>query len=343
VLVDREGAIRARLAPHAAQEARHPVIDGALSSTGAYVEHYGALDFVSDAQSLVYAWRMEDTAKRPLGVLVLVFRLADEMAGIFRKLLPEQDWTVLGCVSPSGDVIAGSCPIQLPAGLKLSPAALQGAEPVIRLGGRQYLAMACRTSGYQGYVGPGWLGLGLIPLEAAFDQDDGELEKGIGEDLLLDLVPVRQVGGVDGDRPDARCGRGRDLVAHEREQRRHHQRGAGTLLTQQRGGDPVHRRLAPAGGLHQQDAALVGDQGIDGGQLVGPQAGGGPRQSDQHLCTCSGELVSGRRQVTRRRRHGHWTIVAPGTDSVSGSRNPVLGWTTHHGRHGVGFRRVSDR
>ncbi|MDP3408981.1 chemotaxis protein CheW [Bosea sp. (in: a-proteobacteria)] len=184
VLVDREGAIRARLAPHAAQEARHPVIDEALGSTGAYVEHYGVLDFVSDAQSLVYAWRVEDTAKRPLGVLVLVFRLADEMAGIFRKLLPEQDWTVLGCVSPGGDVIAGSCPIQLPAGLKLSSAALQGAEPVIRLGGRQYLAMACRTSGYQGYMGPGWMGLGLIPLDAAFDQNDGELAQSIGEDLL---------------------------------------------------------------------------------------------------------------------------------------------------------------
>lgn len=184
VLVDREGEIRARLQPHEAQQARHPLIDEALTSTGAYVEHYGVVDFVSDEQALVYAWRVEDAAKRPLGVLVLVFRLADEMEGIFRKLLPEHDWTVLGCVSPHGDIVAGSCPIQLPAGLKLSPSALQGRNPVIRLGGRQYLAMACRTSGYQGYMGPGWLGLGLIPLEAAFDQDDGELGKSIDEDLL---------------------------------------------------------------------------------------------------------------------------------------------------------------
>lgn len=184
VLVDREGEIRARLQPHEAQQARHPLIDEALTSTGAYVEHYGTVDFVSDEQALVYAWRVEDAAKRPLGVLVLVFRLADEMEGIFRKLLPEHDWTVLGCVSPDGDIVAGSCPIQLPAGLKLSPSALQGRNPVIRLGGRQYLAMACRTSGYQGYMGPGWLGLGLIPLEAAFDQDDGELGKSIDEDLL---------------------------------------------------------------------------------------------------------------------------------------------------------------
>ena len=184
VLVDREGAIRARLATHEAQTARHAIIDEALTSSGAYVEHYGVLDFVSDEQALVYAWRVEDAAKRPLGVLVLVFKLADEMAGIFRKLLPEHDWTVLGCVSPAGDVIAGSCPIQLPVGLKLSPSALQGRDPVIKLGGRQYLAMACKTSGYQGYMGPGWIGLGLIPLDAAFDQGEGELSKGIGEDLL---------------------------------------------------------------------------------------------------------------------------------------------------------------
>lgn len=184
VLVDREGAIRARLASHPAQEARHPIVTEALTSTGAYVEHYGLVDFVADEKALVYAWRVEDTAKRPLGVLVLAFRLADEMEGIFRKLLPEHDWTVLACVSPEGEVIAGSCPIQLPAGLRLSPSALRGRDPVIRLGGRQYLAMACGTAGYQGYMGPGWLGLGLIPLEAAFDQDDGELGKGIGEDLL---------------------------------------------------------------------------------------------------------------------------------------------------------------
>ncbi len=184
VLIDREGAIRARLAPHEAKTARHAIIDEALSSSGAYVEHYGVLDFVSDEQALVYAWRVEDASRRPLGVLVLVFRLADEMEGIFRKLLPEHDWTVLGCVSPEGDVVAGSCGIQLPAGLKLSPSALQGRDPIIKLGGRQYLAMACRSAGYQGYMGPGWIGLGLIPLDAAFDQDEGELSKGIGEDLL---------------------------------------------------------------------------------------------------------------------------------------------------------------
>lgn len=184
ILIDRQGDIRARLAPHPATSARHAVIDEALSSTGAYVEHYGAIDFVSEQDALVYAWRVEDAARRPLGVLVLVFRLADEMEGIYRKLLPENDWTVLGCVTPEGHVVAGSCPIQLPAGLRIAPSALTGRNPVLRLGGRQYLAMACQPSSYQGYMGPGWIGLGLVPLEAAFDQGDGELGADISEELL---------------------------------------------------------------------------------------------------------------------------------------------------------------
>lgn len=184
VLVDLDGAIRARLKPHAATTARHALIDEALSSDGAYVEHYGQVEFISGGPALVYAWRVEDNARRPLGVLVLVFRLADEMEGIFRKLLPENDWTVLGCVTPEGLVVAGSCPIQLPAGLSIPPAILRSREPVVRLGGRQYLAVPCRSAGYQGYLGPGWIGLGLLPLQAAFGQDDGELGNGIDDELL---------------------------------------------------------------------------------------------------------------------------------------------------------------
>jgi len=188
ILIDREGDIRARLASHPATTARHAIVDEALSSSGAYVEHYGRIDFVGDTEALVYAWRVEDAARRPLGVLVLVFRLADEMEGIYRKLLPENDWTVLGCITPDGHVVAGSCPIQLPVGLKISPAALSGRDPVLRLGGRQYLAMACRPSGYQGYMGPGWIGLGLVPLEGAFDQGEGELGAEIGEELLASVT-----------------------------------------------------------------------------------------------------------------------------------------------------------
>ena len=61
------------------------------------------LDIVCDEPRLVYAWRVERLGKqRPLGVLALVFRLADEMEGIFRNLIAPDDWTVLTCVGPDG-------------------------------------------------------------------------------------------------------------------------------------------------------------------------------------------------------------------------------------------------
>ncbi|SIQ05856.1 chemotaxis protein CheW [Bosea sp. TND4EK4] len=173
VLVDGAGTVKARLTEHPSGQILHPVIGEALNSAGAYVEHYGPADFVSETNELLYAWRVEGQAGRPLGVLVLVFRLADEMAGIFRKLLPEADWTVLGCVTPEGRVVAGSCPLQMPRGLRVATADLRGRAPILRLGGRRYLAVACRPAPYQGYAGPGWLGLGLVPLEAAFDAEDG--------------------------------------------------------------------------------------------------------------------------------------------------------------------------
>lgn len=184
VLVDCAGAVKARLTEHLGSEIVHPVIGEALASAGAYVEHYGPAGFVSETDELLYAWRVEGQSGRPLGVLVLVFRLADEMAGIFGKLLPEADWTVLGCVTPDGRVVAGSCPLQLPRGLRVATAGLQGQAPLLRLGGRRYLAVACRPAPYQGYAGPGWLGLGLVPLETAFDAEDGPAGAEMDEQVL---------------------------------------------------------------------------------------------------------------------------------------------------------------
>jgi hypothetical protein len=184
VLVDCAGAVRARLCEHPMREIAHTVVGDALGSSGAYVEYYGPADFVSETEELLYAWRVEGQGGRALGVLILVFRLADEMAGIFQKLIPEADWTVLGCVTAEGKVVAGSCPLQLPRGLQVASASLEGRAPVLRLGGRRYLAVACRPAPYQGYEGPGWLGLGLVPLEAAFDPADGPAGAEMDEEIL---------------------------------------------------------------------------------------------------------------------------------------------------------------
>ena len=85
--------------------------------------------------------------------------------------------------------------------------------------------------------------------------------------------PVVDVAGVDGDRPDAGpAGRG-DLVAHQRQQRADDHRGTGAAGAQQGRRHEVDRRLAPAGALHDQRAATLGDQRVDGGPLVLAQHG----------------------------------------------------------------------
>lgn len=175
VLFAPDGTIRARLRPGTATESRAPLVAEALATSALYVEHFGPADFLPAGPHLVYAYRVEDRQGDPLGVLALVFRLDDEMAGIFGKLIGAGDWALLACVSPAGTVIASSCAIQLPTGTILPPGTVDANGHVLRFAGREYLAVASRTHGYQGYQGPGWLGLGLIPLEFAFDRDDSTL------------------------------------------------------------------------------------------------------------------------------------------------------------------------
>ena len=89
-----------------------------------------------------------------------------------------------------------------------------------------------------------------------------------GVDLVVDRLPLVDVGGVDRHRPDAGpLGRG-DLVAHQREQRADDHRRAGAGLAQQLGGHEVDGRLAPPGALHDQGAPVVDGQRLDGRPLV---------------------------------------------------------------------------
>ncbi len=92
--------------------------------------------------------------------------------------------------------------------------------------------------------------------------------------LGLDALPLLGVGGVDGAGADPGPGRGLDLIAHQREERGDDHGGAGAVRPQQRGGDEVHRRLAPAGALHHQRPPLVRHEGLDRPPLVLAQPGG---------------------------------------------------------------------
>ena len=99
----------------------------------------------------------------------------------------------------------------------------------------------------------------------------------------LDVVPLRHVRAVDGFRLDARTPGRRDLVAHQRQQRRDDHAGPAPAPPQQLRRDEVHRRLAPAGALHHQHPLTTIDQPVDRPPLVVAQRRPRPRQPLQQL------------------------------------------------------------
>jgi len=184
VLFAADGSIRARLTEHPASASRHPLIDEACSTSACYVEYFGPADFLPPGKHLVYAYRVENAEGRCLGVLALVFRLEDEMQGIFANLLNDGDFTLLATLDASGLVVASASAIQLPVGTRLDRQLLTAGGEVIRLAGREYLAFTCAAHAYQGYPGPGWLGLALAPLEFAFERNDTLLLQHINRQAL---------------------------------------------------------------------------------------------------------------------------------------------------------------
>ena len=126
--------------------------------------------------------------------------------------------------------------------------------------------------------------------------DQQQVDRVRGEQLA-DLLPRVAVGRVDRVRADPEpLGRG-DLVAHQRQQRRDDQRRAGALLAQQRGGEEVDGRLAPARALHAQHAPAVVDEVAHRLELVRAEARVRPGERAQQL---GGALLDRHRRTVGR-------------------------------------------
>ncbi|MBT9504130.1 MAG: chemotaxis protein CheW, partial [Burkholderiaceae bacterium] len=97
--------------------------------------------------------------------------------------------TVIVLLDAESRVLVSSDPWQLPPGAQL-PATRQHR---LVFAGRDYLAVAAAASGYEGYQGPGWSALALLPVEHAFD--DGEAQAGVdqGFDHLAASVDTREL------------------------------------------------------------------------------------------------------------------------------------------------------
>jgi chemotaxis signal transduction protein len=147
-----------------------PWLTEALHSTAPYTERYGRLpSFHPERPSLVYAKPLAQHGQT-VGLLCLEFKLGDELPAIFQMLLGDvaQSGTVLALVDSQHRVVGASDVLQLPVGWPVAPM-VQTGSGVVRHMGREYLVSCRAAQPFEGYGGPGWLGLALIPLELAFD------------------------------------------------------------------------------------------------------------------------------------------------------------------------------
>ena len=184
VVLSPQGLVLARLDRGVSQSpCADPLIAAALRPGVPFVERHGASDLLGGRSGLLFASAIRGPGGAAIGVLCLSFRLEDEMQGVFRQLLPEGDRCVLALQDGEGRVVLSSDPWQIPAGARLRVAA----DGRLLFAGRDYLAVPAAASGYEGYHGPGWSALALLPLERAFEAEETAPGAGAPERLLDDL------------------------------------------------------------------------------------------------------------------------------------------------------------
>lgn len=188
LLLDTNGEVLVQLdESNPVQHSSDPLIDQALNSGDQpYIEVHRHTDLLPNQdESLVYAYRVtHPDTHQAIGVLCLSFKFEDEMASIFKHLIPTDDWAIGIMLDKDKKVIASSDAYQIPVGASLETS--KDNEWILtRFAGREYLAVTCEDADFQGYSGPqGWAGHALIPVEHAFDTDHLEALKEIDNDLL---------------------------------------------------------------------------------------------------------------------------------------------------------------
>lgn len=174
VVLATDGAVLLRLDGDATLErSAEPLLAEALAGDG-FRERFGPTDLVAGgAPSLRYAHRIARADGRPLGVLVLVFRFADEMRRIFDSMADPRGQTVIVLLDAAQRVIASNDAAHLPIGAVLPRTDLD--ETVLTpFAGREYLSVCCAARGYQGYLGLPWRAQAMVSLLVAFRSRDGD-------------------------------------------------------------------------------------------------------------------------------------------------------------------------
>ncbi|KQW88456.1 hypothetical protein ASC94_23840 [Massilia sp. Root418] len=188
ILLSPSGEVLARLAgqPEVAVS-RDPLLRQVLESAAPYTEAAVRSDlFPGESRNLFYAVRVRDGHGTVLGALFLCFDFENEVKRIFASLQRRGDWSVITLLDETGMVIASSDASQVAPGAVVDVA--PGDGHLVRFAGRKYLASRRLPQGFQGYTGPGWSALVLVPLDAAFEEEPHS-ETGGG-------APHGEVGGA---------------------------------------------------------------------------------------------------------------------------------------------------
>ena len=169
LILDRSAQPLLSLQPRSAQNVDAPGWwTRSMANTG-YVEAFGPSEFFNGAGNvLLYANRIIAASGAVCGAVVLKFDLQSELHSIFKAL--QRANVIILLLDESARVVAGSDAVPgLMAGDAFDlPATAPGDHPTCTVQGIEYLFAHCTTRGYQGYAGPGWTGLALLPLDAAF-------------------------------------------------------------------------------------------------------------------------------------------------------------------------------
>ncbi len=127
----------------------------------------------------------DENSGEAVGVICLCFRFMNETDAIFQKLASSNDGYIVSVIDGNNVVLASSDPYQLPEGIKVEPVS-DGENRIVNYRGQEYYAKTLPSGGYQGYLGLGWKGHVMVPLNLAF--------KGKTADILEKIDPAIMAG-----------------------------------------------------------------------------------------------------------------------------------------------------
>lgn len=175
LLLAADGSARVRLRQDTTAQADAGLAQAALRNEAPYLERFGPSPLLGGRDGLLFCAPVRTPGGHAAAVLCLSFALQNEMASIFAALAAGDEASVLLLLDAQRTVVASSDVHQVGLGVVL-PAPRPGGT-TLRFAGRDYLTVQASSNGYQGYVGLGWVGCVLVPLDAAFDVSTAPMPK----------------------------------------------------------------------------------------------------------------------------------------------------------------------